>query len=62
VLLNARRHAAKRIAQLEKRGLKVEPLPNRGTRGGEPRTWFLRVGWRRHGLLNANEIPGALQP
>jgi hypothetical protein len=34
VLLNARRHAAKRIAQLEKRGLKVEPLPNRGTLDG----------------------------
>jgi REP element-mobilizing transposase RayT len=93
VLLNARRHAAKRIARLERCGLKVEPLPNRGTLDGassarwfpgwrsdvaidrepprplgqapavaEPRTWFLRVGWRRHGLLNPNEIPGALQP
>jgi hypothetical protein len=93
VLLNARRHAAKRIAQLEKRGLKVEPLPNRGTLDGassarwfagwrsdvaidresprafgkapavaEPRTWFLRVGWQRHGLLDPNEIPGALLP
>ena len=31
VLLDARRHAAKRIAQLQNRGLAVEPLPNRGT-------------------------------
>ena len=94
VLLNARRHAAKRIAQLERRELKVEPLPNRGTLDGassarwfpgwrsdvaidrdrrrvplgqappvaEPRTWFLRTGWRRHGLLDPDEIPGALQP
>jgi REP element-mobilizing transposase RayT len=92
VLLNARRHAAKRIAQLQKRGLKVEPLPSRGTLDGassarwfpgwrsdvaidrsppralatapavaEPRTWFLRVGWRMHGLLDPNEIPGALE-
>jgi REP element-mobilizing transposase RayT len=93
VLLNARRHAAKRIARLERRGRKVEPLPNRGTLDGassarwfpgwrsdvaidreppralgkaaavaEPRTWFLRAGWRKHGLLDPNEIPGALQP
>jgi len=24
----------------------------------EPRTWLLRVGWRRHGLLDPLEIPG----
>ena len=92
VLLNARRHAAKRIARLQKRGLKVEPLPSSGRIDGassarwfrgwrrdiaidreppgplgdepavaEPRTWFLRRGWRMHGLLNPNEIPGALE-
>jgi putative transposase len=92
VLLNARRHAAKRIARLQKRGLAVEPLPDRGTLDGassarwfpgwrgdvaidreppcalgqapavaEPHTWFLRIGWRRHGLLDPNEIPGALE-
>ncbi len=22
-----------------------------------PRTWLLRVGWRRHGLLSRNEVP-----
>ncbi len=24
-----------------------------------PRTWLLRVGWRRHGLIDPSEIPGA---
>jgi REP element-mobilizing transposase RayT len=24
----------------------------------EPRTWLLRVGWRRHGLLDPAEVPG----
>jgi REP element-mobilizing transposase RayT len=45
VLLNARRHAAKRLAQLERRGLKVEPLPSRGTLdGASSARWF--AGWR----------------
>ena len=26
----------------------------------EPRTWFLRLGWQRFGLLDPNEIPGGL--
>jgi hypothetical protein len=26
-----------------------------------PRTWFLQTGWRIHGLLDPNEIPGALK-
>ena len=25
-----------------------------------PRTWLLRVGWRRHGLIRADEVPGPL--
>ena len=24
----------------------------------EPRTWLLRVGYKKHGLLDPNEIPG----
>ena len=24
-----------------------------------PRTWLLRIGWRRHGLVDPNEVPGA---
>ena len=23
-----------------------------------PRTWLLRIGWRRHGLLDPSEVPG----
>ena len=23
-----------------------------------PRTWLLRVGWRRHGLVDPSEVPG----
>ncbi|HEX5058753.1 MAG TPA: transposase [Kofleriaceae bacterium] len=26
----------------------------------EPQTWLLRVGWRRHGLLRVDEVPGRL--
>jgi putative transposase len=26
----------------------------------EPRTWLLRVGWRRHGLISVREVPGPL--
>ena len=85
VLLNARRHAAKRIAKLRKAGMKnLAPLgPARGvdlyssarwfegwrTRAwawpiakppvAEPRTWFLQKGWRKHGLIDPNEIPAA---
>ncbi|HVH06214.1 MAG TPA: transposase [Myxococcota bacterium] len=90
VLLNARRHAAKRIARLRKQGKPVKPLaPARmldsassgrwfdGWREGAvvdrsppplhgsaatpavaaPRTWFLRVGWRKHQLIDPSEIP-----
>jgi REP element-mobilizing transposase RayT len=30
-----------------------DPLPC-----AEPRTWLLRVGWRRHGLIGVREVPG----
>jgi putative transposase len=23
-----------------------------------PRTWLLRIGWRRHGLVDPSEVPG----
>jgi REP element-mobilizing transposase RayT len=93
VLLNARRHTAKRIARLQRSGVRVASLAPGGAAldaassarwfegwrrdvavdrspphplgaapaVAEPRTWFLREGWRRHGLLDANEIPGALE-
>jgi REP element-mobilizing transposase RayT len=90
VLLNARRHAAKRIARL---GRKAKPLPRQGVLDAassarwfdgwrddldhaldrspprvlgrapavvEPTVWLLLEGWRRHGLLDPNEIPGGL--
>jgi len=25
-----------------------------------PRTWLLRIGWRRHGLVDPSEVPGAV--
>ena len=64
VLLNGRRHLAKldralpRIARLDPAssgqffsGILDPPVT-------APHTWLLRVGWRRHGLLDPNEIPG----
>ena len=27
-----------------------------------PRSWLLRVGWKRHGLLDAHAIPAAAPP
>ncbi|HVH06190.1 MAG TPA: hypothetical protein VNE71_09355 [Myxococcota bacterium] len=91
VLLNARRHAAKRIARLAKLGRKEKSLPRTGVLDAassarwfdgwrndldyeidrsppralgsapavmEPTVWLLLAGWRRHGLLDPNEIPG----
>ncbi len=26
----------------------------------QPRSWLLRVGWRRHGLVDPGELPGGL--
>ncbi|HEX5067035.1 MAG TPA: transposase [Myxococcota bacterium] len=75
VLLNARRHLAKlgralpRIAQLDpassarffsgwnRRFQPASSLPPPPV--APPQTWLLRVGWRRHGLLDPAEIPGA---
>ena len=73
VLLNARRHWRKRNGAAPpvrideassgrwfdgwRRGVAVD-------RGREPpsvapaRTWLLRVGWRRHGLVDPREVPG----
>jgi hypothetical protein len=73
VLLNARHHAADGGRRLNPRwidsfssgpwfdGWKDAPppppsLPPRPT--SPPRTWLLRVGWRMHGLLATNEVPG----
>lgn len=72
VLLNARRHLAKRGNALP--GIAcIDPASSgrwfSGWRSGTPRshdppavatprTWLLSVGWRRRGLLDAAEVPG----
>jgi len=74
VLLNARRHLAKRRGRSAVRGDPLDPAssargfdgwagqrraPARGTPlVAPPRTWMLRVGWRRHGPISPAEIPG----
>jgi REP element-mobilizing transposase RayT len=73
VLLNARRHLAKR-RHVSRVGAVLDPASSsrwfdgwrRGVThdgvGGLPevanaRTWLLRVGWRRHGLVDPAEVP-----
>jgi REP element-mobilizing transposase RayT len=73
VLLNARRHVAKRGRTPSSKAV-IDPASSgrwfAGWRDGTapvstgpppvalPRTWLLAVGWRRHGLLNPAEVPG----
>src|SRR5262245_7395516 len=76
VLLNARRHLAKRLGRRPLPRPAVDPassgrwfsewnrrfhpassLPSPPV--APPHTWLLRVGWQRHGLIDATEIPGA---
>jgi REP element-mobilizing transposase RayT len=76
VLLNARRHLAKRRHAARAAGGVLDPASSArwfdGWRPGvspetqdaaapevaRPRTWMLRVGWRRHGLVDPAEVPG----
>lgn len=74
VLLNARRHLAKRGRPLP-RPAAIDPASSgrwfdgwrRDTRNGapsgpspvaRPRTWLLATGWRRYGLVDPAEVPG----
>jgi len=72
VLLNARRHLAKRGGVLP-RIARIDPASSgrwfTGWRGAWavaadapvvalPRTWLLSVGWRRRGLVDLAEVPG----
>jgi hypothetical protein len=78
VLLNARRHLAKRGAPASRAkrpvlfdpassarwfdGWRVEaarriPEARERPEVARPRTWLLRVGWRRHGLIDPGEVP-----
>jgi REP element-mobilizing transposase RayT len=77
VLLNARRHGWKRTGTAPPARID-EASSGRwfdGWRRGEgsaesggpspvsqPRTWLLRLGWRRHGLIDPGEIPGKHSP
>jgi hypothetical protein len=33
-------------------------LPGRGATVAAPRSWLLRIGWRRHGLIQPHDTPG----
>jgi REP element-mobilizing transposase RayT len=77
VLLNARRHLAKRRHVSRADQIRLDPASSARWFEGwkrrpsldraEPslrevagaRTWLLRVGWRRHGLVDPDEVPGA---
>jgi REP-associated tyrosine transposase len=74
VLLNARRHLAKRRTPSGVHldgassarwfdGWRPEvvdrsPETRTSCEVARPRTWLLRVGWRRHGLVSPAEVPG----
>ncbi|MBW1683458.1 MAG: transposase [Deltaproteobacteria bacterium] len=73
VLLNARRHASKTSRGLRcdpassgrwfdgwRRRPEVSPLQARlrSPPVAEARSWLLRLGWRRHGLIDPLEVPG----
>ena len=73
VLQNARKHATGRMARALRRFGGVDPASSGRWFGGwrvqrgrapdppavaEPRTWLLAVGWRRHGLVATDEVPG----
>ena len=70
VLLNARRHAGRRVREWVAR---MDPASSgrwfEGWRTPQahapdvpavaaPRTWLLALGWRRRGLIDPGEIPG----
>lgn len=74
VLLNLRKHAVDRWGAVRALGSSIDPASSgrwfdgwtrRRTATAEdppctssPRTWLLRAGWRRHGLIDPAEIPG----
>jgi REP element-mobilizing transposase RayT len=77
VLLNARRHLAKRRHVARAEAVRLDPASSARWFDGwrrdfahdeidalgrpevaRPHTWLLRVGWRRHGLVDPAEAPG----
>lgn len=73
VLLNARRHVEKagrllpRLASIDPASsgrwfsgwCKATPSPHDPPAVAAPRTWLLSVGWRKRGLIDTAEVPGA---
>jgi putative transposase len=51
-----RREAASRVQETREDANAAQPEVAR------PRTWLLRVGWRRHGLVDPAEVPGGAVP
>ena len=73
VLLNSRKHAAKRSRDLPRSAARLDPAASGRWFDGwtsttaqasdepavrAPRTWLLQRGWRRHGPIDPNEVPG----
>jgi putative transposase len=72
VLLNSARHVAQRgqgsFEQIDLfssgkffsgwSGRSIRPLSKEEPTVVEPKTWLLSVGWRKHGLIRIDEIPG----
>ena len=76
VVLNARRHLAKRGRRPPADG-RIDPASSGRWFAGwrkaappahdppavaAPRTWLLSVGWRRRGLIDSGEVPGSARP
>ena len=75
VLLNARKHAGQRAPTARDSGFCVDPASSgRWFEGwaessvpladrpavARAQTWLLRTGWRRHGLIRSDEVPGGV--
>ena len=73
VMLNSRRHGAQRHQRQDRdwidpcssgpwfdgwRELRPQPPPGKPPPVAAAHTWMLRQGWRRHGLLSLDEVPG----
>ncbi len=63
------RHKVRKAAQLDpassarwfdgwQRGAATEAAASTVTAVARARTWLLRIGWRRHGLLDPRDVPG----
>ena len=74
VLLNARKHAARWVSADVASEFPLDPAsssrwfegwadrpdpPADSPAVARPQTWLLRTGWRRHGLIRRDEVPGS---